>query len=213
MSKTIKTCSSKRIINSAAYLFSRKGYSGVGVREIAAKAKVNISMVSYYYGGKVGLLRAIVTEYFSYVDDIALHISELKLPPRESIKEFICKMVNLIKEKEDLCKVAIIEMPIELPEITAAKVELLKNNMRLMSNSLSAGFKINDPKQHIIIGPAFLSLIFSGFMFGNLIKKISKDKFDDDFCKRYCETISVLFLDGMTGFAKSNKSKKRSTQI
>jgi len=197
-----------RIINSAAHLFSRKGFSGVGVREIAAKAKVNISMVSYYYGGKTGLLKAIVTEYFSYVDDIALRVSEMNLPPRLSLKEFICKMVNLIKEKEDLCKVAIIEMPIELPEITAIKVELLKNNMKLMSNNLSVGFKINDPKQHIIIGPAFLSLIFSGFMFGNLIKKISKEKLDDKFCKRYCETISALFLDGMTGFAKSNNSKK-----
>ncbi|MEI7484104.1 MAG: TetR family transcriptional regulator [Ignavibacteriota bacterium] len=209
MSKTLKTGSSKRIINSAAYLFSRKGYSGVGVREIAAKARINISMVSYYYGGKAGLLKAIVTEYFSYVDDIALRVAEMKLPPRESLKEFICEMVNLIKDKEDLCKVAIIEMPIELPEITAVKVELLKNNMRLMSQSLSAGFNINDPKQHIIIGPAFLSLIFSGFMFGNLIKKISKDKRDDDFCKRYCETISALFLDGMSGFVKSNKKEKK----
>ncbi|MCX6158875.1 MAG: TetR family transcriptional regulator [Ignavibacteriae bacterium] len=209
MSKTLKTGSSKRIINSAAYLFSRKGYSGVGVREIAAKARINISMVSYYYGGKAGLLKAIVTEYFSYVDDIALRVAEMKLPPRESLKEFICEMVNLIKDKEDLCKVAIIEMPIELPEITAVKVELLKNNMRLMSQSLSAGFNINDPKKHIIIGPAFLSLIFSGFMFGNLIKKISKDKRDDDFCKRYCETISALFLDGMSGFVKSNKKEKK----
>ncbi len=209
MSKTLKTGSSKRIINSAAYLFSRKGYSGVGVREIAAKARINISMVSYYYGGKAGLLKAIVTEYFSYVDDIALRVAEMKLPPRESLKEFICEMVNLIKDKEDLCKVAIIEMPIELPEITAVKVELLKNNMRLMSQSLSAGFNINDPKKHIIIGPAFLSLIFSGFMFGNLIKKISKDKLDDDFCKRYCETISALFLDGMSGFVKSNKKEKK----
>jgi len=209
MSKTLKTGSSKRIINSAAYLFSRKGYSGVGVREIAAKARINISMVSYYYGGKAGLLKAIVTEYFSYVDDIALRVAEMKLPPRESLKEFICEMVNLIKDKEDLCKVAIIEMPIELPEITAVKVELLKNNMRLMSQSLSAGFNINNPKQHIIIGPAFLSLIFSGFMFGNLIKKISKDKRDDDFCKRYCETISALFLDGMSGFVKSNKKEKK----
>ena len=209
MSKTVKAGSSTRIINSAAYLFSRKGFSGVGVREIAAKAKVNISMVSYYYGGKVGLLKAIVTEYFSYVDGIALRVSEMNLPPREALKEFICKMVNLIKDREDLCKVAIIEMPIELPEITAVKVELLKNNMKLMSQSLSAGFNINDPKKHIIIGTAFLSLIFSGFMFGNLIKKISKDKLDDDFCKRYCETISALFLDGMSGFEKSNKKEMK----
>ncbi len=203
-----KLDASTKIINSAAYLFSRKGFAGVGIREVAAKAGVNISMISYYYGGKAGLLKAIVSEYFSYVDDIALRVSGSKITPRESLRMFICEMVNLIKEKEDLCKVAIIEMPFELPEVTQLKVELLKNNMKLMGSNLSKGFKIHDPKQHIIIGPAFLSLIFSGFMFGNLIKKISKEKLNDEFCKRYCETISSLFLDGMTGFAKSQKPKK-----
>lgn len=207
-----KLNASTKIINSAAYLFSRKGFAGVGIREVAAKAGVNISMISYYYGGKAGLLKAIVSEYFAHVDAIAVKVTELKLSPRESLKTFICEMVNLIKDKEDLCKVAIIEMPFELPEVTKLKVELLKNNMKLMGNNLSAGFKIHDPKQHIIIGPAFLSLIFSGFVFGNLIKKISKDKLNDEFCSRYCETISTLFLDGMSGITKSNKIRKGGTK-
>lgn len=209
MNKKPKEDSSTRIINAAAYYFSRKGFSGVGVREIAAKARVNISMVSYYYGGKVGLLKAIVAKYFSHVDDIAIKLSSMNLSPRDAIKEFICEMVYLVKEKEDLCKVAMIEMPIELPEITSLKIKLLKNNMRLMIQSLSSGFNISDPKKHIIIGPAFLSLIFSGFMFGNLIKKISGEKRDDDFCKRYCETISALFLNGMNGLAESGKKEKK----
>ncbi len=209
MGKKPKEDSSTRIIQAAAFFFSRKGFSGVGVREIAAKAKVNISMVSYYYGGKSGLLKAIVTEYFSHVDSIAIKLSSKSLSPREALKEFICEMVYLIKEKEDLCKVAMIEMPIELPEITSLKIELLKNNMKLMIQSLSNGFNISDPKKHIIIGPAFLSLIFSGFMFGNLIKKISGEKIDSAFYKRYCDTISSLFLDGMNGIAKPNKKEKK----
>lgn len=202
-----------KIINSAAYLFSRKGFAGVGIREVAAKAEVNISMISYYYGGKSGLLKAIVSEYFAHVDAIAVKVTELKLSPRESLKTFICEMVNLIKNKEDLCKVAIIEMPFELAEVTQLKVELLKNNMKLMGTNLSTGFEIHDPKQHIIIGPAFLSLIFSGFMFGNLIRKISKDKLNDEFCQRYCETISTLFLDGMSGITKAAKPKKGGLKV
>lgn len=52
MRKNEKPNASTKIINSAAYLFSRKGFAGAGVREIAARAGVNISMISYYYGGK-----------------------------------------------------------------------------------------------------------------------------------------------------------------
>jgi len=208
-----KEVSSKKIINAAAHLFSRKGYSAIGIREISKKAGVNISMISYYYGGKSGLIKAIINEYFSYVDVIAMNVSSLNLPPRESLKKYISELVKFICEKKDLCRVAIIEMPIEMPEITQLKVELLHKNMKLMSNNLAKSFKIYDAKQHVIIGPAFLSLIFSGFIFENLIKKFSKDNIDKDFTKRYCDTISDLFLDGMTGIAKKQKSLTNKSKL
>ena len=39
----------QKILEAAISLFAKKGYTGVGVREIAKIAKVNISMISYYY--------------------------------------------------------------------------------------------------------------------------------------------------------------------
>jgi len=53
-----------RIIDVATELFAQKGYAAVGVREIAKDAEVNISMISYYFGGKVGLLKYIIEEFF-----------------------------------------------------------------------------------------------------------------------------------------------------
>ncbi len=210
MANKTKTVPAERILSTAANLFARKGFSAVGIREISDKAKVNISMISYYFGGKTGILKAIISEYFGHFDEIAIRLAEEKLPPDELIRKFTCGLIELISSKPDICRVAIIELPIEIPEITNLKVRLLKNNMQLMSKSIALGFRIDDPSRHLIIGPAFLSMIFSHFLLGSIIKKASKEKFDSEFFKRYCETISELFLNGIKGMSKSVTKGKSS---
>ena len=44
-----------RLIEAATLLFAEKGFDGVGIREIAAKAHANSAMVGYHFGGKEGL--------------------------------------------------------------------------------------------------------------------------------------------------------------
>ncbi|MBL0225307.1 MAG: TetR/AcrR family transcriptional regulator [Geobacteraceae bacterium] len=55
----------ENIIASAVPLFAAKGLNGVSVRELASAAGVNLSMISYYFGGKEGLYAAILTEQFA----------------------------------------------------------------------------------------------------------------------------------------------------
>ena len=40
----------EHIMMVAEKLFAANGYNGTSVRDIAAKAKVNVSMISYYFG-------------------------------------------------------------------------------------------------------------------------------------------------------------------
>jgi len=54
----------ERLLISGAELFAQKGFSAVGVREVTDKAGVNVSMTSYYFGGKNGLLKAIYEDFF-----------------------------------------------------------------------------------------------------------------------------------------------------
>lgn len=70
------------ILNSAVQLFSIKGYKETSVREISKEAGVNVSMISYYFGGKEGLLEKIVLDvaegFTSYIDQFDLeNIDEL----------------------------------------------------------------------------------------------------------------------------------------
>lgn len=58
----ISTDSRKKLIEVAVELFSKRGFHAVSVREICSQAKLNISLISYYFSGKEGLLVAALEE-------------------------------------------------------------------------------------------------------------------------------------------------------
>ncbi|MCQ2008684.1 MAG: forespore capture DNA-binding protein RefZ [Sporolactobacillus sp.] len=66
--KSVDPASGKKskdaVIHSALKLFNMSGYDGVSVRAIASDAGVNIALVSYYFGGKQGLLEHLMAAFF-----------------------------------------------------------------------------------------------------------------------------------------------------
>lgn len=52
------------IIEAAILLFNTKGFAGTSIRDIANKAKTNVSNISYYFQNKRGLLETCFTTYF-----------------------------------------------------------------------------------------------------------------------------------------------------
>ncbi|MBK8201084.1 MAG: TetR family transcriptional regulator [Bdellovibrionales bacterium] len=54
--------SKKTLITAAKRLFARRGLNGTSIRDIAREAKMNSSMISYYFKGKNGLYRACLQE-------------------------------------------------------------------------------------------------------------------------------------------------------
>jgi AcrR family transcriptional regulator len=51
------------ILDTAEKLFAQYGYDPTSTREIAEKSGVNVAMISYYFGSKENLLKAIITRY------------------------------------------------------------------------------------------------------------------------------------------------------
>ena len=60
--KKIKETGRDRLIASSLKLFSQKGFHGCSIREICDAAKANVSLVSFHFGGKDGLLDVIFEE-------------------------------------------------------------------------------------------------------------------------------------------------------
>ena len=54
-----RTPTRERILEAALDLFGERGLTGTTVRDIAARAKVNVAAISYHFGGKDELYRAV----------------------------------------------------------------------------------------------------------------------------------------------------------
>lgn len=51
-----------RLLDAALTLFANQGFAATSIREIAHSAQVNVSAISYYFGDKAGLYRAVYEE-------------------------------------------------------------------------------------------------------------------------------------------------------
>ncbi|PKR79295.1 TetR/AcrR family transcriptional regulator [Halalkalibacillus sediminis] len=56
--------SKEKIMSSAAELFYYNGFKGTSIRAITDRAKVNVSLISYYFKNKQGLLEKMTVDYF-----------------------------------------------------------------------------------------------------------------------------------------------------
>jgi TetR/AcrR family transcriptional regulator len=72
------------LIAAATPLFAAKGFNGVSVREVAAAASVNLSMISYYFGGKERLYAAVLNEQFAPLQRVA----EIRQMDTDPLKRF-----------------------------------------------------------------------------------------------------------------------------
>lgn len=64
-----KKSPSDRIKKAALDLFCQFGFESVSVRDIALKANINVSMISYYFNSKENLYQALFKDYFKVEND------------------------------------------------------------------------------------------------------------------------------------------------
>lgn len=53
----------KFLLSTSLKVFAEKGYDGATIKDLAGAANLNGSLISYYFGGKEGLFRAIIEEF------------------------------------------------------------------------------------------------------------------------------------------------------
>jgi AcrR family transcriptional regulator len=66
MTLTDKAVKRDHILQAAEQLFAEQGFDGTSVRDIAQRAKVNLAMISYYFGSKEKMLGALIEIRTSY---------------------------------------------------------------------------------------------------------------------------------------------------
>lgn len=82
-----------RILTAATQEFAAHGYAGARVGEIAARAGVNKQLISYYFGGKEGLYRAISEQWLQ--GQVEIEPERRELPIAELAASFVSRPDDL----------------------------------------------------------------------------------------------------------------------
>ena len=69
-----------------ASLFSERGFDAVTTAEVAARARVNKALISYHFGGKRGLYRAILTSGFAEMTAALLAVEAQSRDARQALR-------------------------------------------------------------------------------------------------------------------------------
>ncbi len=198
----------QRIFDAAVSLFARKGFAAVSVRDIATKAKVNIAMINYYYGGKAGILKTIVNECFDKYYKTIKEVGEKDLPLEEHVKLMIRTVVDFFRKNTEIAIIAFDVIPLDIPEILDLKtrwVEGIREGMKTFHEKL--GYDTSDLVQQSVGPGIFVAIVVSHFQgmyaaenlpqYRELVKQLG-----DDFYNRYSEMLANIFLYGITGKKK-----------
>jgi AcrR family transcriptional regulator len=191
----------QQILEAAIGLFARKGFSATGVREIAQQAKVNIAMISYYFGSKRGILEAALDIFFQRYLEVAEQALAGDDPPEQKMRRFIRSIVSFARSNNDLVRIAFTELPFDMPEIAAFKAERGRKIAALFQNKLLSAMegRLPRPIRLEIVGPALTGMLVSHFLLRPVLEGIFRTSFDEEFYERYAEEIADLLLYGVLG--------------
>jgi AcrR family transcriptional regulator len=197
-------------LDASIALFAQKGYSAVGVREIAMEANVNIAMISYYFDGKVGILKEIVEDFHDRYLEIIQNMYDDKKSPEECVRDIIHSVIDFVRKNKDLSLAAFHAIPLDIPEIAEVKTERVVRLVKAIGGLVQRfGLDPNDPVPISIIGPSLLSSILAHFRVRSVQKHAFNFKFDDAFYTRYAEILTTLFLYGISGIAEKHGKQER----
>lgn len=196
-----------RILTAAAGVFARKGYGAAGIREIAQDAGVNISMISYYFGGKEGVLKEIISQAFARY--LAM-LDECLDPAKDLDTNMRCVahgLMRFFRERTEEAIVAFDIMPLTIPEsldlIAGFKLRILE---KIGSVFAREGFGMDDPASYGLVAGTMPMLVLTQFQGLFAMQQTSRLddlreqyglKYDDEYFADYAEKMADFVLGGI----------------
>ncbi|GIZ10482.1 TetR/AcrR family transcriptional regulator [Flavobacterium sp. UMI-01] len=170
----------------AESLFAENGFEGTSIRTIAKEAKINIAMVSYYFGSKEKLLEALV---FYRTKELQFEIANLFLEnvnPIEKIEKLVALYINKINYNKGIYRIIHFEIAKEKSNLKMQVLDELRNkNLKVLTAIIKEGQEKGVFRKDIIIpliSPTILGTFFHFHMnkpyFQNLLDLPSEEAFD-----------------------------------
>ncbi len=133
----------EHIINTAIELFAERGYEGTSIRDLAAKADVNIAMINYYFGSKDKLFEALIEYKASYIKErLEEIINNTTKSDIEKIDLVIEIYVNRLLSQHSYHRIIHQELMLQQREgIHNSIIKLFSLNLQIIKNIIEDGIK------------------------------------------------------------------------
>ena len=99
-----------QILEVAETLFAEKGFDGTSIRDISKEAKINVAMVSYYFGSKEKLLESLVLYKTSSLKELLIDLIDEQLEPVEKMYKLIDLYINRLNCNQGIYRILHFEL-------------------------------------------------------------------------------------------------------
>ena len=141
-----------QILEVAETLFAEKGFDGTSIRDISKIAKINIAMISYYFGSKERLLESLLFYRTSDLKNQLDHLIQEELEPIDKINKVIELYINRINKNKGIYRILHFEFNSEKREKSLGTFsELKKGNLKTLETIIEEGQKKGVFRKDIIV--------------------------------------------------------------
>ncbi len=195
-----------QILQVAETLFAEKGFDGTSIRNIAKEAKINIAMVSYYFGSKERLLESLIIHRTSDLKFQLENLLEEDLEPIDKINKLIELYINRINCNRGIYKILHFEFSAKKRDVSLeAFSELKKGNLKSLEMIIQDGQKKGIFRKDVVIPlitPTILGTFFHFHMnksfFENLLNLNTEALYNNyiktSLTKHIQQTIKALLI-------------------
>ncbi len=195
-----------QILEVAETLFAEKGFDGTSIRDISKVAKINIAMVSYYFGSKEKLLESLILFKTSGLKEQLVNLIDENLEPVEKINKLIELYINRISCNKGIYRILHFELSSKKRVLDILSFsEIKKANLKSLELIIQEGQAKGVFRKDVIIPlitPTILGTYFHFNMnkpfFEELLDLKTEESFNNyiktDLTKHIQQTIKALLI-------------------
>ena len=174
----IMTDKKEHIINKAIELFAEKGFEGTSIRDLAAKAEVNVAMVNYYFGSKEKLFKAMVELKAAYLKGVIEEVSkDNSLTEIQKLDRIVESYVNKMFSNRLFHRIIHQELMVHQREnIQDSIINIVSPNSLAIRNLIESGIRKGTFRK--VDAPLVIASIFGTFNQVLLSKKMCNKLLD-----------------------------------
>ena len=196
-----------QILQVAEKLFAEKGFDGTSIRDISKEAKINIAMVSYYFGSKEKLLEALMLYRTTDLTVKLENLFEEELSSIGKVEKYISLYIEKINSNKALYQILHFEISSNKRTMDLkAFTEVKKGNLATLTKIIKEGQSQNIFNKDIkiplltttIIG-TYIHFINNKNFYKEILDLNTPEKFDNyvknDLTKHIKQTIKALLIN------------------